>query len=83
MIEVADSSLALDRAEKLRACARAVVPEYWVVNLPARLVEVFRGPEPAAGCYGSAREARPGEGLAPAAFPDVALPVAELFGPTP
>lgn len=44
VIEVADSSLRLDRTTKLRIYAAAMMPEYWIVNLPDRQIEVFRNP---------------------------------------
>ena len=80
LIEVSESSLATDRGDKLRAYARAGVAEYWIVNLAERAVEVHREPEPDAGRYRSVHAARPGATVAPAAFPDAGLPVAELFG---
>jgi Uma2 family endonuclease len=44
LIEVADSSLATDRLLKSRVYATAGVPEYWIVNLPERQIEVYRNP---------------------------------------
>jgi Uma2 family endonuclease len=44
LIEVADSSLALDRDFKGRVYAAAGVPEYWIVNLIDRQAEVYRDP---------------------------------------
>jgi Uma2 family endonuclease len=44
VVEVADSSLRLDRTEKGRIYARAAIPIYWVVNLIDGQVEVFTGP---------------------------------------
>lgn len=44
VIEVADSSLALDRRWKKRIYARARVPVYWIVNLIDRQVEIYTGP---------------------------------------
>ena len=41
LIEVADSSLAYDRSTKLRLCAEAGIPEYWVVDCAAEAVEVY------------------------------------------
>ena len=46
VIEVAFSSLAYDRDEKASLYARAGIPEYWIVNLPMRRLEVHRGPAP-------------------------------------
>jgi Uma2 family endonuclease len=47
LIEVADSSLALDRNRKQAIYAAAGIPEYWVVNLAQRSIEVYREPAPA------------------------------------
>jgi Uma2 family endonuclease len=44
VVEVADTSLAVDRGVKLRLYARAVVPVYWIVNLVDRQVEVYSDP---------------------------------------
>ena len=44
IIEVADSSLTLDRREKGRIYAEAGIPEYWIVNLPDEQVEVYTMP---------------------------------------
>jgi Uma2 family endonuclease len=48
VVEIADTSLPMDRGAKLRAYAAAGVPAYWVVNLSERRVEVYSGPEGAA-----------------------------------
>jgi len=39
IIEVAESSLAIDRGRKYRLYASCGVPEYWIVNLPERCIE--------------------------------------------
>ncbi len=44
VVEVADSSLRYDHAIKLPLYARHGIPEVWIVNVPARSVEVFRRP---------------------------------------
>ncbi len=44
VIEVADTSLADDLTRKLPIYAAARIPQYWVVNLNARCVEVFTLP---------------------------------------
>ncbi len=44
VIEVADDSLARDRGIKLNKYAAAKVPEYWIVNIPDRRVEVYTQP---------------------------------------
>ena len=49
IIEVADSSLPLVRNSKQAIYAAAGIPEYWIVNLEQRAIEVYREPTPAAG----------------------------------
>ena len=45
-VEVADSSLAADRQHKGSLYARAGLADYWVLNLPDRVLEVYREPTP-------------------------------------
>ncbi|MBM3202774.1 Uma2 family endonuclease [Candidatus Woesearchaeota archaeon] len=45
VIEVADTSLQRDRGIKQALYARAGIPEYWIVNLPERHIEIYRLPE--------------------------------------
>jgi Uma2 family endonuclease len=49
--EVSQSSLRYDRETKLIVYALAGIPEYWILNLVARQLEVYR--EPAGSTYGS------------------------------
>lgn len=49
VVEVADSSLSTDRV-KARAYGAAGIPEYWLVNLPERCVEVHTGPSALEEC---------------------------------
>lgn len=44
LVEVAASSLRVDRVGKGRIYARAGVPVYWVVNVPEKVVEVYTQP---------------------------------------
>ncbi|MFV0444864.1 MAG: Uma2 family endonuclease [Planctomycetaceae bacterium] len=46
VVEVADATLRTDRL-KARIYAAAAIPEYWIVNLAERCVEVHRTPDPA------------------------------------
>jgi len=46
VVEVAVSSLAFDREHKASLYARAGRPEYWIVNLIDRVIEVRREPAP-------------------------------------
>ena len=45
VIEVSDTTLAYDRAAKLRAYARDGITEYWIVNLVDDQLEVYRDPQ--------------------------------------
>ncbi len=56
LIEVADTSLALDRGPKAAVYAAGRIPEYWIVNLTDRQIEVYREPqgEGTTAAYGSA-----------------------------
>jgi Uma2 family endonuclease len=48
VIEVSDSTLAFDRTQKATMYACAGIPEYWVLNLNDRQLEVYRQPAPLA-----------------------------------
>ncbi len=84
VVEVADSSLRLDRRLKGGLYARAGLPEYWVVNLVDGLLEVHRAPEPVAdAAYGWAYRSvdilRPPATVTPLAAPGARIPVAALL----
>jgi Uma2 family endonuclease len=79
IVEVAQSSLRKDRRLKGRLYARAGIPEYWIVNVAKRVIEVHR--EPTEAGYASVTSHAPGEILRPQAFADVEVSVAELFLP--
>jgi Uma2 family endonuclease len=77
LIEVAESSLAYDRSTKVRLYAQASVTEYWVVDGAAESIEVHRTPE--AGGYRDVSRLAGSATVSLGAFPDVALPLAEIF----
>lgn len=78
IIEVADSSLDFDRSVKASLYAAAGVTELWIVDQTLGALETFRQPGPDG--YASVRRVAPGDYLAPAAFPDVAVAVGDIFG---
>jgi Uma2 family endonuclease len=45
MIEISDSSLSKDRGIKARLYAEAGVPDYWIVDVKAMAIEVYREPK--------------------------------------
>jgi Uma2 family endonuclease len=77
VIEVADSSLEKDRGIKLSLYAAAGIPEYWIVNIAERCVEVHRQAQ--GGAYRETLVHRSGDTLTVAAFPDIQISVADLF----
>ena len=84
VVEIADSRLALDREHKGSLYARARLPEYWIVNLVDRVLEVHREPGLDAGAqYGWAyREVLtlgPDEHVTPLAAPSTHIPVADFL----
>ena len=77
VVEVADTSLDYDQHEKLPRYARAGIEEAWIVNVPAKQIEVYR--EPDYLNYGATTILKPGQSASPAAFPDISIGVSELF----
>ena len=77
IVEVADATLDFDRQRKQILYARAGIPEYWIVNLIDRCVEVYRGPGPAS--YRSSRKCLPGEIISPLAAPGAKIAVSDIL----
>jgi Uma2 family endonuclease len=77
VIEVADTSVSYDRNVKLPLYARAGVPEAWLVDLRAGVVEVHS--EPREGGYGLRRRYARGEGLRSATLVEVAFEADEVL----
>ena len=77
IIEVAESSLSYDRGRKARLYAECGVPEYWIVNLVERIVEVHQAPN--AGQYERVSTHPKGSRLRLVAFPDVELNVDDFL----
>jgi Uma2 family endonuclease len=46
IVEIADTSLAMDTGEKARLYAAAGIADYWVIDVNDRRVHVFRDPQP-------------------------------------
>lgn len=84
VVEVSESSLALDRDHKASLYARAGLSEYWIANLVARVLEVYREPErdPAAPFgwrYRSVEVLGREESVSPLALPAGRIPVSDLL----
>jgi len=77
LVEVSDTTLNLDREEKLPLYGRAGIVEVWIVNLVDHRIEVYR--EPNFAGYASKVILSAGDKATPQAFSDVAVDVAELL----
>ncbi|HEY3109905.1 MAG TPA: Uma2 family endonuclease [Chloroflexota bacterium] len=84
VVEVAASSLAADRSEKSSLYARAGIPDYWIVNLVHRQLEVRHDPialpsAPLGFAYRATTILLPGESVRPLARPDAEIAVDALL----
>ena len=77
VIEVAESSLKYDRGTKLRLYAEQNVPEYWIVDVGSRRIEVYREPGP--GGYAWRRVFACGEAIQLLRFPAVMVQVSDVL----
>jgi len=60
VIEVSDSSLRIDRTTKLRVYADAGIPQYVIINLADRVIEVYSQPMTGRGRYAETTTLLPG-----------------------
>ena len=81
VIEVSDSTASYDRRVKLPLYARAGIPEVWlaVVQENVRRLEVYTDPDVDGARYGAMRTLGLDDTIAPAAFPDLAVPVGRML----
>ncbi|WP_346294367.1 Uma2 family endonuclease [Sphaerothrix gracilis] len=79
VIEVADSSLNYDLKTKAPLYAQARIADYWVLDVIARQLYVFR--QPAAGQYQSQTILAESLKIAPLAFTDFVIQVAQMLPP--
>ncbi len=75
-IEVAVTSEKMDRV-KASIYAEISIEEYWIVLAEEQSVEVFR--QPVDGRFQSVTTLKVGDTLSPLAFPELTMPVTELF----
>jgi len=78
LVEVADTTLSFDRGKKLDLYAKQRIPEYWIVNLMDKRLELYRKPGPAGYAVELALEA--GQDAALVLLPDVVVRVSEVLG---
>jgi Uma2 family endonuclease len=84
VVEVSDTSLAIDTGIKASLYAVAGIADYWVVDLNNRLLIVHRDPQPDAGSpsgvsYGTVTPLAAGQSISPLAAPQATVNVADLL----
>ncbi len=84
IVEVANTSLSYDRREKASLYAAAGVPDYWVLDVNGRRLEVCRDPrpdpdDPHGWGYADRRWLAPGDSVAPLAAPAASVSVGGLL----
>ena len=75
MVEVSETTLKQDEGKKLLAYQDAGIPEYWIVDVAAKVVRIYRLNQ--AKTY--SEETRSKDTIALEAFPDVTIEVGNLF----
>jgi Uma2 family endonuclease len=78
LVEVADTTIRYDRRVKPPLYAEERIREVWIVDLAGDAVEIHR--EPRGGVFARTERLTRSATVAPLAFPDVSLAVAEILG---
>ena len=84
VVEVSDTSLAIDTGEKAQLYAAGRIADYWVVDLNNRVVVVHRDPRadpasPSGSSYATVITLPPGQSVSPLAAPRANVHVADLL----
>ncbi|MGA9381586.1 MAG: Uma2 family endonuclease [Phormidium sp.] len=79
LIEIAYSTLNIDRQEKAPIYAKANIGDYWILDINERRVYIFRNPTPS-GCQQEI-VLTVNDGISPLAFPTIEIPFSQLFLP--
>jgi len=86
LVEIAETSLAIDRRYKGSLYARSGIADYWIVNLAESVLEIYRDPVPSATArfaweYRQRERLVRGASIAPLAAPAAVVAVASLLPP--
>lgn len=82
VVEVADATVDFDRSRKAAIYAAAGIPEYWILNLPDSVLEVYREPLASEGglaSYQTAVRLSSGEQVNTLGRPNARIEVADLL----
>ena len=75
--EISDGALSYIRERKQWLYACAGIPEFWIINLADRTIEIRR--EPRAGEYRSLRTLKASGTISPFALPDIEIPISSFL----
>ena len=78
LIEISNTTLAYDRGVKLHYYALAGIPEVWVIDLNAELIEQYTRPEN--GAYGEIKKIGRGASISATLMPSVTLKADQILG---
>ena len=84
VVEVSNTSLALDRTDKASLYASAGIADYWIINLVDEVLEVHRDPavdiqQPFGHAYRSVQTYQRADTIAPLAAPESEISVGDLL----
>jgi Uma2 family endonuclease len=79
IVEIAETSLAIDRDVKIPRYAQAGIPEAWLIDVTNGLIRLYRGPQ--ADGYKIIQTVLRGGTIAPLAFPELTLAADDLLPP--
>ena len=77
VIEVADSTVESNRAQKIPLYAKASIAEAWIINLPDETIELYAEAED--GTYRVSRNFKRGEAAQAHSLTDLVINTTELF----
>lgn len=78
VIEVADTTVDYDRLIKLPLYAKAGIPEVWIINLPAELIEIYA--TPINGAYQAATQVKKNEQVQAQTLSSLSIPADMIPG---
>jgi Uma2 family endonuclease len=78
LVEVADTTIEIDREIKIPLYAEDNIAEVWLVDINEQCLEVYRQPAPIG--YQSIQKFQRGQTLSIQAFPDIEITVDEILG---
>ena len=78
VVEISNTTIAFDKSIKRSVYAEAGIPEYWIVNVRERVVEVYRRPQ-ADGTFASVEAIGEDGTVTPQCKPDASIAVAAIM----